>query len=150
MYLQIFSFSLIAVSNAVPLLRSRKQPHQKEFLSSFADGHQLRGFSENISRSQSMFSPYFHCEHLHPAKEGLPSQEGGDVTLVPIMTSQMFYAIFHGLSGTMRRHEKGNAPCCSENLMLIHDSTWAEDLNFIMCFINLRVLEITYSITGSE
>lgn len=33
-----------------------------------------------------MFSPVFHCEHLHPAKEGLPSQEGGDVTLVPIMT----------------------------------------------------------------
>lgn len=38
----------------------------------------------------------------------------------------------------------------TENSMLIHDSTWAEDLNFIMCFINLRVLEITYNITGSE
>lgn len=38
----------------------------------------------------------------------------------------------------------------TENSMLIHDSTWAEDLNFIMCFINFRVLEITYSITGWE
>lgn len=99
------------------------------------------------------FLPHFQHKHLPPAKEGLEQNtpRKGVTAPVTVMALQLFHATLHGLSKMMQKHKK-NQPALlfAENSMLIHDSTWAKDLHFIMCFINFRVLEITYNITGSE
>lgn len=96
------------------------------------------------------FLPHFQHKHPPPAKEGLLSQEKGDCpgdrrgSAAVLCHSPWFF------QNDAKAQKRQPALLFAENSMLICDSTWAKDLNFIMRFINFRVLEITYNITGSE
>lgn len=98
---------------------------------------------EKTSPWHSRCSPILPVGALSPC---LPRK--GVMTLWPFVD-----ALCHSLWSTRnaaKAWRRQPALLLTENSRLIHDSTWAEDLNFIMCFINFRLLEITYSITGSE
>lgn len=109
--------------------------------------------SEEISPGHSQFSPTLPAQASCPCQGRIGTEHSQERVAAPVtvMALQLFHATLHGLSKMMQKHKK-NQPALlfAENSMLIHDSTWVKDLNFIMCFINFRVLEITYNITGSE
>lgn len=102
---------------------------------------------EEISPGHGQFSPTLPAQASSPC-QGLLSQERGDHprhgSAAVLYHSPWFFQNY------TKAQERQPALLFAENSMLIRDSTWAKDLNFIMCFVNFSVLEITYNITGSE
>lgn len=105
--------------------------------------------SEKTSPGHCQFFPILSAQASSPCQgQGwLISLEGGDCLSDHHDSLQMFYVIVQDDAMT---HKRQPGLLLTESSVIIHDSTWAEDLNFIMCFINLGALEITYSITGSK
>lgn len=99
--------------------------------------------SEKASPGHGQCFLHLHCEHLHcfPRSGWLPQWPS------------YLFVLCHTPKSTQndtKAQKRQPALLLTEISTLIHYSTWAEDLNFIMCSINCRVLEITYNITGSE
>lgn len=95
--------------------------------------------SEKTSPGHGQFSPILPARASSPCQErtAFPGRGG-----LPWWPSWLFVDVLcHSpwfIQNDAKAQKRQPALLLAENSTLIHASTWAEDLNFIMCFINLK------------